>query len=113
MVIHLQHTFVALRAVVGSVGLCSQASCAHSYSSEFFALKTHYLWGLFLGFVQQVVILQLVNGSSLAFDEPVVEVTGLSRVLLVFYDLLVVKIFLGTSLLDIFGKELIIGHVPL
>lgn len=115
--IHFQHAFVALRAMMGSVRLCSQASCTHPYSSELFTLKAHYLRGKFLGFFEKLVILRhKMKGSSLALDEPVVEVARFSWIVLVLEDLLVVEVFLekSSSLLEIlfFRKVLIIRHVP-
>ena len=114
--IHFEYAFVALRAMMSSIGFGSQASGTHSDSSKLFAFKAHYLGDIFLGFFEELGMLQLVERSSLALDEPVVEVTGLSRILLVLNDLLVVEIFhCWSSLLDFLavGKVLIIGHVPL
>ena len=83
MLVHFEDAFVALGAMVGSVRLGSQASCAHSDATKLFALEGLHLKHGFFWFFYKFFVFLIIDGSSLAFDEPIIEMTWLFGILLV------------------------------
>ena len=100
--------------MMGPIWFCSEASRAHSDSSEFLALKRHYLWHFLGWFLNQIISFKIVDWPSLALDKTIIKVTWLSRVLLIFDNFLVTKVLLCLGfLIVIIWKVHFIRHVPL
>ena len=97
MMVHFEDTFITLRAVMGPIRLGSKASCTHSDSSELFTLEGHDHWRRLIWLFNKLISFNEMYWSSLALNKPIIEVTRLSRVLLVLNNLLVIKVFLWLS----------------